>query len=161
MEVCVYHPLNNYTGASFETTLAVADKDEGICAGKHSVAEFLIHEYNFQLVRLASKSYSWVSDEKDDSLCLQGSEIVHKDEAQSSGLAFDTVDTLLTFVTKRWRERWVTTDIWDISVLDRFLQRPFFLLVTVDAPVSLRWKRFSERLGHVFLFFFPSFLLQL
>jgi len=58
---------------------------------------------------------------------------------------FDTADSLLDFATKRWQERWVTTDIANGEVLDRFLLRPFFLLVSVDAPVSLRWKRFSDR----------------
>lgn len=58
---------------------------------------------------------------------------------------FDTVDSLLGFVTKQWTGRWVTTDIWDHTTLDRLLQRPFFLLVSVDAPVSLRWQRFRNR----------------
>ncbi|KAJ5123453.1 Deoxycytidylate deaminase, partial [Penicillium atrosanguineum] len=54
-------------------------------------------------------------------------------------------DSLLDFATKRWQERWVTTDIANGETLNRFLLRPFFLLVSVDAPVSLRWKRFSDR----------------
>lgn len=48
-------------------------------------------------------------------------------------------------MTKHWQQRWVTTDIADGETLDRFILRPFFLLVSVDAPVSLRWKRFSDR----------------
>lgn len=63
----------------------------------------------------------------------------------NSGPVFADVDSLLDFMTKRWNERWVTTDIWDNHVLDRLLQRPFFLLVSVDAPLGLRWKRFSDR----------------
>lgn len=62
-----------------------------------------------------------------------------------SEFVFDTADSLLDFATKRWQERWVTTDIANGETLDRFLLRPFFLLVSVDAPVSLRWKRFSDR----------------
>jgi len=58
---------------------------------------------------------------------------------------FADVDSLLDFVTKRWQERWVTTDIWDESVLDALLRRPFFLLVSIDAPVSVRWERFKAR----------------
>lgn len=58
---------------------------------------------------------------------------------------FEGVDSLLEFATKHWQELWVTTDIWEGSTLDRFLQRPFFLLVSVDAPVSLRWERFVAR----------------
>lgn len=58
---------------------------------------------------------------------------------------FTTIDALLDFVTLRWRENWVTTDIWDESVVDALLRRPFFLLVSVDAPVSIRWQRFKDR----------------
>jgi len=58
---------------------------------------------------------------------------------------FPDADALLDFVTLRWRERWVTTDIWDDDVVDALLRRPFFLLISVDAPVSVRWKRFTDR----------------
>jgi dCMP deaminase len=58
---------------------------------------------------------------------------------------FADVDALLDFVTLRWQERWVTTDIWDGDIVDALLRRPFFLLVSVDAPVSVRWKRFTDR----------------
>lgn len=64
------------------------------------------------------------------------------DDEQST---FQDVDALLDFVTLRWQERWVTTDIWDDKVVDALLRRPFFLLVSVDAPVSVRWKRFTDR----------------
>ncbi|KAL1999892.1 hypothetical protein VTN02DRAFT_3848 [Thermoascus thermophilus] len=117
----------------------------GICAGKHAIAEYLIQHQGFQLLELVNKSYPRVADGPDDDLRLRASEVTRKGSTQSSGLVFETVDALLNFVTKRWRERWVTTDIWDGATLDRLLQRPFFLLVSVDAPVSLRWKRFTDR----------------
>lgn len=59
---------------------------------------------------------------------------------------FTSTEDLLDFVTKRWRERWVTTDVHTESILDKLLRRPFFILVSVDAPVSVRWKRFQARL---------------
>jgi len=62
-----------------------------------------------------------------------------------TGLTFENVDSLLDFVTPRWKERWVMTDICDSSTLDRLLLRPFFLLVNVDAPVSLRWQRYRAK----------------
>lgn len=68
-----------------------------------------------------------------------------KDSAFDDQHVFQDVDALLDFVTLRWRERWVTTDIWDDKVVDALLRRPFFLLVSVDAPVSVRWKRFADR----------------
>lgn len=59
--------------------------------------------------------------------------------------SFDDVESLLDFVTKQWKQRWVTTDIWNEEILENLLRRPSFILVSVDAPVSLRWKRFRDR----------------
>jgi dCMP deaminase len=64
---------------------------------------------------------------------------------QEADHTFEDVETLLHFVTKRWREQWVTNTIWDEAVLDALQHRPFFLLVSVDAPITLRWERFRKR----------------
>lgn len=60
-------------------------------------------------------------------------------------LNFPTAEALLDFVTKHWLERWVTTDIPDQDVLDIFSRRPFFVLISVDAPLTVRWQRFQQR----------------
>ncbi|KAJ5121196.1 Cytidine deaminase [Penicillium bovifimosum] len=112
----------------------------GICAGKHAIAEYLIEHQGFRLLELAAKCQS--QPEAGDDLRLQISE---KEGPKSPEFTFQDADSLLDFATKRWQERWVTTDIADASTLDRFLLRPFFLLVGIDAPVSLRWKRFADR----------------
>lgn len=131
--------------STFIWTWCMLIDGQGICAGKHAIAEYLIQHQGFQLLELVNKDRPRIADGPDDNLRLQASEIERTGSPQSSGLVFETVDALLTFVTKRWRERWVTTDIWDGATLDRLLQRPFFLLVSVDAPISLRWKRFTDR----------------
>lgn len=59
---------------------------------------------------------------------------------------FRSVGDLLEFVTRQWRERWVTTDIHTEIILDQLVRRPFFILISVDAPVSVRWRRFQARL---------------
>ena len=64
---------------------------------------------------------------------------------KSASHAFSNASSLLDFVTKRWQQRWVTTDIWSEDVLEDFLRRPSFLLVSVDAPVSLRWARLKAK----------------
>lgn len=118
---------------------------KGICSGKHAIADYLIEHQEFQLLELNNKNYPRITDEPEDDLRLQASELSNKRNKPSSAFLFDSVESLLDFATKRWRERWVTTDIWDAATIERFLQRPFFLLVSVDAPVSLRWKRFTDR----------------
>jgi dCMP deaminase len=64
---------------------------------------------------------------------------------RTGGQTFPTATDLLDFVTKRWRERWVTTSIHNEEILDLFIRRPFFILISVDAPVTVRWQRFQKR----------------
>jgi dCMP deaminase len=111
---------------------------QGICAGKHAVAEYLIQHQGFRLLELKNSGVSHTASDPR----LQHTNLTIN---QDSRLEFDTAESLLEFATKRWQEHWITTHIWNVATLDRFLQRPFFLLVSVDAPVSLRWKRFAER----------------
>jgi dCMP deaminase len=66
-------------------------------------------------------------------------------EASERADVFHDADSLLAFVTKNWLERWVTTDIGEETTLEAFSRRPFFLLISVDAPVMVRWKRFQEK----------------
>lgn len=115
---------------------------KGICSGKHAIADYLIEHQEFKLLELNNKHYPRITDDPEDDLRLQASELSNK---RNSEFTFDSVESLLDFATKRWKERWVTTDILDTATIERFLQRPFFLLVSVDAPVSLRWKRFTDR----------------
>ena len=96
------------------------------------------------MLGLTNKGHPQIADEPENGVQLQTPEIEEKGNAQPE-IVFERVDLLLDFVTKRWREHWVTTDIWDGATLDLLIQRPFFLLVSVDAPVSLRWKRFTNR----------------
>ncbi|OJJ43322.1 hypothetical protein ASPZODRAFT_136551 [Penicilliopsis zonata CBS 506.65] len=117
----------------------------GICAGKHAIADYLVKHQGFRLLELREKSPACISDQSNDVSQVFGSRAVKSTRTQSSGFEFESLEFLLDFATKRWREPWVTTDIGDITTLDRLLLRPFFLLVSVDAPVSLRWKRFTDR----------------
>jgi dCMP deaminase len=59
--------------------------------------------------------------------------------------SFADLASLVEFVTKQWHERWVMTSIWDEETLDILSRKPFFLLVSVEAPVSQRWQRFKHR----------------
>lgn len=117
---------------------------KGICAGKKSVARYLTEHYDFSEVRLA-RTVATPSVEESASPVYFPQYSHTKGEADSEGRRFGTVEQLLDFVTRRWQQHWVTTDVWDETILENLLRRPFFLLVSVDAPVSLRWKRFKER----------------
>ncbi|KAL8740340.1 MAG: hypothetical protein Q9190_006942 [Brigantiaea leucoxantha] len=113
----------------------------GICgsisAGKQSVADFLTQQQGFVQLYLVRQTpllepASQVKLSTSSSAC----ERIH---------TFLATEDLLDFITKQWQHRWVTTDIWDEHILETLRRRPSFLLVSVDAPVSLRWKRYKAR----------------
>jgi len=117
---------------------------KGICAGKQSVARYLIEQHDFSELRLARTAVNPLVENS----AFQAH--VPRPSHTNGGTdfedrSFEDVEQLLDFVTKRWQRRWVTTDVWDETILESLLRRPFFLLFGVDAPVSLRWKRFKQR----------------
>ncbi|CAK7900444.1 deoxycytidylate deaminase [[Candida] anglica] len=58
-----------------------------------------------------------------------------------SCLVFNDLDKLLDYVTFNWRTQFVLSPIADINVLSALQKRPFFLHISVDAPISLRYQR--------------------
>ncbi len=116
------------------------------------MAEYLTQHQNFRRLEVKSGPPPRAADDPR----LQAFGLTDDAIDQVTPLQFETTGLLLEFATKRWQERWVTTHIWDASTLDSFIQRPFFLLVSVDAPVSLRWKRFADRLAIKIVHRFPK-----
>ncbi len=111
-----------------------ANRDQGICAGKNLVAEYLVEHHSFTRVYTMQPS-----------LLLKRDDSREHSWSSFNSPTFDNAYSLMEYVTKQWQQRWVTTDVWDESALEIFLRRPFFLLISVDAPVSLRWKRLKEK----------------
>ncbi|MCJ1461017.1 Deoxycytidine monophosphate (dCMP) deaminase [Mycoblastus sanguinarius] len=107
----------------------------GICAGKNSVAEYLTEKHGFARLHLVHDGSRPDDDDPPDAGRI----------VDTNARSFTTVECLLEFITKQWKQRWVTTDIWSENILENLLRRPSFILVSVDASVSLRWKRFRER----------------
>ena len=106
------------------------------------MATYLVQEHGFLELRLARTSSTPLVEKSASKARLSTSENGEYQDSHS----FPSVDLLLSHVTRNWDQRWVTTDIWDEEILETLLRRPFFLLVSVDAPVTLRWERFKERL---------------
>ncbi|KAI9732846.1 MAG: Histidine biosynthesis bifunctional protein hisB [Cirrosporium novae-zelandiae] len=114
-----------------------------ICSGKHSISEYLIKNHNFQPVHLERNSNrALVKHVKRSSTIAP---LVYINDSLGEEASFRHVDSLISWVTTRWQQRWVITDIWDEAMLERLLALPFFILVSVESPVSLRWKRFKQR----------------
>ncbi|PQE28296.1 dCMP deaminase protein [Rutstroemia sp. NJR-2017a WRK4] len=133
----------------------------GICAGKSTIAQYLVDHHGFSHLYLQPNSDSNIhtNGENDHSLTSNGDDstalvttpensLPSRQKSPSNSHTFHSPDDLLDFVTKRWRERWVTTDIHNEAILDKLFRRPFFILISVDAPVSVRWKRYQTRHTH-------------
>lgn len=112
-----------------------------ICSGKTTTASFLVHEYGFRRLRLVPEQNSPKDETSSDLACVIRSQVPDEEDA----LTFTNAEELLAFVTRHWRELWVTTDICDEDVLEMLLRRPFFLLIGIESPLGFCWQRYSER----------------
>ncbi|KAK6584228.1 hypothetical protein PZA11_003958 [Diplocarpon coronariae] len=124
----------------------------GICSGKQTIADYLIQHHGFTQLHLRqeltvgrSLSALDVSAHDRNGEVSMPADIIGTGLRNCNEYTFDTADFLLDFVTKSWQSFWVTTDIHSEAVLDKLDRRPFFILVSVDAPIHVRWKRFQER----------------
>ena len=105
------------------------------------MADYLIAKHGFVALHLDKDSARNFSSNLDD-LHQSTSEPYHHDGNKKT---FSTIDSLAGFLMERWRERWVTTEIWDNNILKHLSRRPFFILIGVEAPLSIRWHRLQER----------------
>ena len=98
----------------------------GLCAGKRSVAKFLVDRFDFKEIILAGPG-----------------------ETRGLGFTdvhlFTDVHQLLAYVTPLWRKHFVLCDVRKKHVLDELSTRPFFILIGIDAPVTVRWERYMRR----------------
>jgi dCMP deaminase len=109
------------------------------------VTDYLKYEHGFRSVSLSTGSVAPIQDQLAERLKKAGS--LH--QAVEDNLTFPTVEALLDFVTTRWRDRWIINGIWSESDLEALLRRPFFLLISVDAPISVRWARYQAKYVYI------------
>jgi dCMP deaminase len=55
--------------------------------------------------------------------------------------SFDSPALLLDYVTQHWRSNFVTTDLHSDGLVNEFIRRPFFMLISIDAPIMQRYHR--------------------
>lgn len=103
----------------------------------------MTQHHSFTLLHLSRSQQGPENESSSIELSTEGYEQSHEDTLTKQ--QFAAAEELLNFVTKRWNERWVTTNIWNEETLQIFSRRPFFFLVSVDAPINLRWERCKER----------------
>ncbi|CAE6441196.1 unnamed protein product [Rhizoctonia solani] len=74
-------------------------------------------------------------------------EIVYQPSGPEPKTQYEYTDfnSLLSFATQNWRQDLVCTSLRDLGMLRACAQRPFFVLLSIDAPVLTRWKRSQEK----------------
>ncbi|KAI8099818.1 cytidine deaminase-like protein [Halteromyces radiatus] len=95
------------------------------CSGKHTVSNYFVEEHGFSFLYIKPRQSSQPS-------------------LYDNGIQFATLDEMQQYVTERWRDHFITCDIdthgiWDLK------KRPFFLLVSLNAPIFMRYQRSMER----------------
>ncbi|KAI8323145.1 hypothetical protein GQ54DRAFT_121046 [Martensiomyces pterosporus] len=104
-------------------------------SGKEEVARYLVSRLGFTRLYLASGS------EKGG----KASELSNGADSDGNRTVFKSAKDMMAFVTPRWRTNYVTTDVANPVDLYLLWKRPFFLVVGIDAPTSLRHKRHCLR----------------
>ncbi|KAJ1927886.1 Deoxycytidine monophosphate (dCMP) deaminase [Tieghemiomyces parasiticus] len=92
------------------------------CSGKKTTLAFLADTLKFQPVALAPKPY-----------------------LPENTKFFTSVAALLLYATQHWRENFVVCDIDSLADLTLLRKRPFFLLIAIDAPTTIRYKRLQSK----------------
>ncbi|KAJ7170045.1 cytidine deaminase-like protein [Mycena filopes] len=60
---------------------------------------------------------------------------------------FASPSSLLDYVTRNWRLDFVTVDLYTRDVIEAFVKRPFFLLLSIDAPLLARFYRTNTNMS--------------
>jgi dCMP deaminase len=108
----------------------------GMCVGKSTIANFLVNELGFTRLYLERGETGQAKD--------HGLERVKS--SKDEFFTFNDPEALLDHVTAKWQHNWVTTDVDSLEVVESYAKRPFFLLVSVDAPILCRFERYTKRL---------------
>ncbi|KAI3396254.1 hypothetical protein diail_12336, partial [Diaporthe ilicicola] len=116
-----------------------------LCSGKSTVARYLVDHHGFKHVSVEPSVTKTPQEQGTISEPETNVSNIHQKRPSRTALVFPTSDELLEHVTQRWRERWVMTDVMSKEALDAYSRRPFFLLISVDAPLLVRWQRYQKR----------------
>ncbi|KAI8996996.1 deoxycytidylate deaminase [Pilobolus umbonatus] len=96
-------------------------------SGKHTVAEYLIQSHKFELLILNNKIDTF-----------------QRDHLYDGARKFNTITEMQDYVLHHWQGNFVSCDL-DRRDLWQLKKRPYFLLVSVEAPITMRYHRYKTR----------------
>ncbi|WVN89023.1 cysteine-tRNA ligase [Cryptococcus depauperatus CBS 7841] len=104
-------------------------------SGKGTVLGYLERKYGFKRVGLSKvrNGKEPISEQRAGS------------ESCSTQKTFSNPSDLLDYATHNWLSHFVTTDLRTHAEIEVFIKRPFFLLVSVDGPLRVRFEREKAR----------------
>ncbi|KAK5684358.1 Deoxycytidine monophosphate (dCMP) deaminase [Elasticomyces elasticus] len=111
----------------------------GICAGKHSIQNYLVERHGFESLELARETVPSVEKSASQT------EVPRSQGTAAPRPPFASVNDLVEFTTANWQKNFCTTSIHSEAVVEALCHRPFFVLIHVDGPISIRWQRFKDR----------------
>ncbi|KAK3669622.1 Deoxycytidine monophosphate (dCMP) deaminase [Recurvomyces mirabilis] len=111
----------------------------GICAGKTSVQDYLVSVHSFQPLILKSRNTPAVETSASQA------PVPRPQESSDQVKTFNAANELVDYATQHWQTKFCTTSIHDEEILEALSHRPFFVLLHIDAPISVRWHRFKDR----------------
>ncbi|KAG0000932.1 Deoxycytidine monophosphate (dCMP) deaminase [Entomortierella chlamydospora] len=108
------------------------------CSGKHEIMNILASVYGFTPLYLSPLSIN------NNNLSAIKSDIKAKSQNGDQRLQehrFDTVESMLDYVTINWMKHFVTCDVHTVQGIAILRKRPFFLLFSVESPMMVRYRR--------------------
>ncbi|KAF5368431.1 hypothetical protein D9758_002253 [Tetrapyrgos nigripes] len=139
------------------------------CSGKSSLEDYLVSVKGFVSIRIGLGSPRNSIDQGISELSLANtstsSSVSRKHESfltfdatplpspspnspknifDDNHLNFDSPEEVLDHVTRNWKTNFVTCDLDTKGLIEMFIKRPFFMLVSVDAPIYDRFLRFQK-----------------
>ncbi|RCK63815.1 Deoxycytidylate deaminase [Candida viswanathii] len=111
-----------------------------LSAGKTEVARYLTFQ-GFKLIRFTPDANESDTSTPDTDEYIPDQLDIGEASKMEVFKCFDDLNELDSYVTVHWKEHFVISHIKDMNMLKALQKRPFFLHISIDAPLSLRYKR--------------------
>lgn len=128
----------------------LTEQNVAICAGKQSVVDYLVENHGFTLLTLKQSNTATpvTSDSSDLIDALAATSISTSSSpvaVNAKHLEFDDITTLDDYVSQSWQTHYVLPTILNETILDALQKRPYFIFVSIDAPLLTRYDRYVSR----------------
>ncbi len=107
-------------------------------AGKTEIARYLSFQ-GFKFIDF-KREYNLIPNVENLKLNHSESSIIADKELKPE-ILFENLEDLIDHVTRNWLTNFVLTDITTLAELDQLSKRPFFLHISIDAPLKIRYQR--------------------